>query len=154
MSPTREIPKLVQDLYGVVARLEELFPNRPFTPDGHLVGSIGEVIAAHRYALTLLTCSAECHDAISACGKSAQIKATQGKAIGLRQEPDYLTVLYLKKCGEFDEVYNGPGALPWSNAGKEQKNGQRQISVAKLKKLMVAVPLESRLPVTIPLREN
>ena len=41
-----EIPSLVQDLYSIVDRLEELFPGRRFTPDGHLVGSIGEVLAA------------------------------------------------------------------------------------------------------------
>ncbi len=41
-----EIPSLVQELYSIVDRLEELFPGRRFTPDGHLVGSIGEVLAA------------------------------------------------------------------------------------------------------------
>jgi len=41
-----EIPSLFQELYSIVDRLEELFPGRRFTPDGHLVGSIGEVLAA------------------------------------------------------------------------------------------------------------
>ena len=40
------IPSLVQELYSIVDRLDELFPGRRFTPDGHLVGSIGEVLAA------------------------------------------------------------------------------------------------------------
>ncbi|MBW8042608.1 MAG: hypothetical protein FVQ85_21795 [Planctomycetes bacterium] len=40
------IPSIVQELYSIVDRLEELFPGRRFTPDGHLVGSIGEVLAA------------------------------------------------------------------------------------------------------------
>lgn len=150
MSPVREVPKLMQDLYGVVARLEELFPGRPFTPDGHLVGSIGEVIAAHRYGLTLLNCSAECHDAKSSCGKSVQIKATQGKSIAMRDEPSYLIVLKLLKTGYCEEVYNGPGALPWRSAGAMQRNGQRSISLFTLKKLMAQVPSESRLPVLNP----
>ena len=35
------IPELVRDLYKLVAKFEALFPERKFTPDGHLVGSIG-----------------------------------------------------------------------------------------------------------------
>jgi len=40
------IPELVERLYAIVRRLEEKYPGRRFTPDGHLVGSLGEVIAA------------------------------------------------------------------------------------------------------------
>ena len=147
MSPTKEIPSLVQSLYGIVARLEELFPGRPFTPDGHLVGSIGEVIAAHRYGLTLLNCSSECHDAKSGCGKLVQIKATQGNKIAMRDEPSHLVVLKLIKTGYCEEIYNGPGELPWRAAGTMQRNGQRSISLSMLKKLMADVPINSRLSV-------
>ncbi|WP_155253486.1 DUF6998 domain-containing protein [Bradyrhizobium japonicum] len=42
------LPKPVTDIYRAVAELEALYPGRKFTPDGHLVGSIGEVIAAVR----------------------------------------------------------------------------------------------------------
>ncbi len=41
-----KLPEPVADIYRAVVRLEELYPGRKFTPDGHLVGSIGEVIAA------------------------------------------------------------------------------------------------------------
>lgn len=34
----------VADIYRAVAALEQLYPGRKFTPDGHLVGSMGEVI--------------------------------------------------------------------------------------------------------------
>lgn len=57
------VPELVRDLYKLVHRLEGLFPGRRFTLDGHLVGSLGEVMAAQRYALELLPASAEGHDA-------------------------------------------------------------------------------------------
>ena len=49
-----KIPQLIKRLYEIVAELESLYPGRKFTPDGHLVGSIGEVIAAHNYDLILL----------------------------------------------------------------------------------------------------
>ena len=64
--PVEKVPGLVGQLYELVAQLEGLFPGRRFTPDGHLVGSIGEVIAAHRYGLELLPHSAQGHDARSA----------------------------------------------------------------------------------------
>jgi hypothetical protein len=57
-----KIPSLVKRLYDLVGELQTLFPDRKFTPDGHLVGSLGEVLASHYYELKLLPCSAECHD--------------------------------------------------------------------------------------------
>jgi hypothetical protein len=52
------VPVLVREIYAIVAKLEATFPGRHFTPDGHLVGSLGEVLAAHFYGLELLPASA------------------------------------------------------------------------------------------------
>ena len=43
----------VQKLVEIVAELEAEFPGRHFTLDGHLVGSIGEVMAAYYYGIEL-----------------------------------------------------------------------------------------------------
>jgi hypothetical protein len=139
MEPIRRIPQLVRALYEVVGELEDLFPDRRFTPDGHLVGSIGEVLAAYYYSLYLLPASTEGHDALSEDGRRVQIKATQVKSIGLRSKPDHLLVIRILPNGEFEEVYNGPGDFPWEKAGKMQSNGQRQISLSKLSVLMSKV---------------
>lgn len=147
MSPTRQVTALVQEIYEIVNRLEQLFPGRPFTPDGHLVGSIGEVMAAHRYGLELLCCSAECHDALAPDGRKVQIKATQGKSVALRHEPEHLIVLRLHRTGEMSEIYNGPGVLPWSQSGKKQSNGQRSISLSRLQTLMRDVSKTDQVPV-------
>jgi hypothetical protein len=94
-----EVPRLVRELYRVVAEFEQLFKdtNRKFTPDGHLVGSIGEVLAAHKYGLKLYDGSHPLHDAESEDGRKVQIKATQGKKVGLRGEPEHLVVIYIDK---------------------------------------------------------
>jgi hypothetical protein len=42
-----KLPEPVAAVYREVAELESLY-SRKFTPDGHLVGSIGEVVAAER----------------------------------------------------------------------------------------------------------
>ena len=46
MDDFERIPELVSRLREVVTELENLFPGRRFPLDGHLVGSIGEVVAA------------------------------------------------------------------------------------------------------------
>ncbi|MGE4049461.1 MAG: hypothetical protein AB7F38_00215 [Piscinibacter sp.] len=141
-----KVPELVRKLYELVAEFETQFPGRAFTPDGHLVGSIGEVVAAHNYGLRLHSASSESHDATAPNGWLVQIKATQGKSVALRSEPHHLVVLLLHRSGDAEEVYNGPGAPVWAVCGAMQKNGQRPISVTKLRRIMQSVPLPERLP--------
>ena len=123
----------IKELYRITNELEKEYPGRKFTIDGHLVGSIGEVIVAEHYGLTLLRNSAETHDAVSVDGKYVRIKATQVKRISISSEPDYLIVIKLFSDGSWEEIYNGPGKPVWDNAGKMQKNGQRPISLSKLR---------------------
>jgi hypothetical protein len=146
MNPIDHVPDIVQRLYALVGELERHFPGRKFTPDGHLVGSLGEVLAAYYYDLELLTASTERHDARSREGRLVQVKATQGRTVALRSEPEHLLVLSLLRDGTVDEVYNGPGHLAWARIGAPQKNGQFPLSLSTLRKLMASVPDQSRLP--------
>ena len=132
----------IRELYKIAAELEEKYPGRRFTPDGHMVGSIGEVYAAEKYGLSLLEASSEKHDARSANGRLIQIKITQTDRVSIYSEPDYLIVMKMKHDGTIEEVYNGKGSAPWENAGKVQKNGQRSISLRKLVSLNAAVSSE------------
>ena len=129
----------IKELYRITTELERSYPGRKFTIDGHLVGSIGEVIVAEHYGLTLLCNSTETHDAVSSDGRNAQIKATQVNRIAISSEPDYLIVIKLFSDGSWEENYNGPGKPVWDHAGKIQKNGQRPISLSKLRSLMNSV---------------
>lgn len=141
-----ELPDLVRQLRGLVGQLEHLFPERRFTLDGHLLGSIGEVLAAQLYGLKLLPMSEPTHDAeTTTTGTPVQIKVTQGTRVALRAEPRHLLVLRLTDDGNATEVYNGPGAPAWSACGKMQDNGQRPISVSRLRQLMASVPAEHRI---------
>jgi len=144
--PIRSVPRILERLYAVVDDLENLFPGRHFTPDGHLVGSIGEVWAAYLYGIELSTASTPGLDGKALDGRYVEIKATQGRTIGLRYEPEHPIVLKLNRMGEPDEVFNGPGASAWDQAGKMQRNGQRSISVFRLRSLMTDVSQEQRLP--------
>ena len=144
-----EVPALLGSLYRIVDGLEALFPGRKFTPDGHLVGSIGEAVAARMFDLCLLPASTPEHDATTADRQTlVQIKLTQGKrGVALRAEPKHLLVLRLGPDLCVEMVYNRRGRAAWSAAGKMQRNGQRVISIVKLRDLNVVTPDEHRLPI-------
>lgn len=55
--------ELIKQLYSTVSELETIFPGRHFTPDGHMVGSIGECLVADAYGLELMTASNKGYDA-------------------------------------------------------------------------------------------
>ena len=55
----------VKALYQLVKEFEQMFPGRPFTPDGHMVGSIGECLVADAYNLELMPLSNKGYDALS-----------------------------------------------------------------------------------------
>ena len=130
------IQRLVPELFRITAELEAAAPGRHFTPDGHLVGSIGEVVAAARYGLTLTTASTKGVDAHDANGNTVEIKATTGsRSVALRgMEPtaQRLIVLQINPTGDAYEVYDGPATPAWAAAGKMQSNGQRAISLSRL----------------------
>lgn len=109
-----------------------MYPGRKFTPDGHLVGSIGEVVAAEALGLTLYPSSNPAHDAYDANGRNAQIKMTAGKSIAMYADCERLFVLKVLSPHEAEIVYDGSGSVAWENAGKICKNGQRSISLSKL----------------------
>src|SRR5437868_2228002 len=91
-SRTIALPPHVAAIYRAVDELSRMFPGRPFTPDGHMVGSIGEVIAARAFGLTLYPPSQATHDAFDDDG-DVQIKLTGGKCVSMYSCCDRLLVL-------------------------------------------------------------
>jgi hypothetical protein len=142
----QRLPELLKAIYAAVDELEVMFPGRHFTPDGHMIGSLGEALAQHHYRIELSAASAYCHDGVCE-GRQVQIKATQGTKVALSSEPQHLLVLQLKRDGSFTEQYNGPGTPVWELfAGKPRpKNGQYQVSLTTLQALMKTVDPSVRL---------
>lgn len=108
---------------------------RPFSPDGHLVGSLGEVLAADLLDLTLMPPSNEGYDAIDSQGHKVEIKATTRKSVSLSASgtrAERLVVVVLDDDGKGSIVYDGECDDAWAAAGKPQKNGQRAISLTRL----------------------
>jgi hypothetical protein len=144
-----KVLELVRGMLDSVKQLESLYPGRSFTLDGHLVGSIGEVLAAELYGLRLLPSSNPCHDATCPAGRNVQVKLTQRSREAIYEQPDHLIVLRVEPDGTVAEVYNGPGSLPWMSAGPIQKNGQRSVSITTLSKLNNAVASHDRVSIAV-----
>lgn len=140
-------PQLIRDIYRTVEELEAMFPGRHFTPDGHMVGSIGEAIAKHYYGVNLYSASYEGHDG-NIGARQVQVKATQRSGIDISSEPQYLLVFRLLPDGTFVEEYNGPGKLVWRLISHKPlpKNGQYRVSLSTLRKLLGEFSTDEVLP--------
>ncbi|MFQ1846320.1 DUF6998 domain-containing protein [Aeromonas veronii] len=143
----KRFQRLVQQLYSTVEELEKMFPGRHFTPDGHVVGSIGECLVADAYGLELMNASNKGYDALSPSGLQVEIKATQAKSVAFRSQPEHTIAIKILPNGTFEEIFNGPGNLVWQQFdGKPlPSNGQYQISLNKLKELNTQVDKSQRI---------
>lgn len=129
-----ELQQHITELYSLVKKLESLYPGRHFTPDGHMVGSIGECFVAEKYDLKLMPAANKGFDAVTESNIEVEIKATQRQRVAFREEPEHVIVVKIHHDGSIEEIYNGPGDIVWAQfAGKKlPRNGQFQISLTKL----------------------
>lgn len=139
---------LVKQLYSTVKSLEDMFKGRHFTPDGHMVGSLGECLVADAYGLKLAEASNKGFDAVAKDGRQVEIKATQANSVAFRCEPQHTIIIKINPDGTFKDVYNGPGSLVWDlfKGKKMPSNGQFQVSLTKLEQLNELVPDAERIP--------
>ena len=126
---------LVRRIFETCAELSRR-TSRSVTPDGHLVGSLGEIHAASILNLTLETQSNAGFDATDADGTRIEIKTTTRSSISLSAEgtlAERLVVVRLNpENGEAAIVFDGPANTAWQMAGPAQKNGQKRLSLTKL----------------------
>ena len=141
----QELQELIRKLYGLVLEMHTKFPHWKFTPDGRLVGDIGEALACYYFGLTPLDGNKKTHDAKTDSGCLVQIKTTQRNIVGLglkKRDFEHLIALKINSDGKADVIYNGSGNRVW----KELKNtNNTSISVQKLKSLNKEVPETERL---------
>jgi hypothetical protein len=142
----RELPRLIAKLYETVLELESLeeFKGRPFTPDGHLVGSIGEVVAAYVYGVRLERCSNPGFDGKLEDGRTVEIKLTGRDSVDISETTtgEYAACLICLKLDHrigFREVY--AGRFP-EDIVRERKMGKRGFASFTIKSLEKRNPSE------------
>lgn len=146
----RKIEEALKGLFSAVSMLQEAYPGKPFTPDGRLVGDIGEVVASLAYGLTLNNGLTKHHDAVTDDGRKVQIKTTFGTSLTfpVHHVPDYYLGIRMNRDGTFEEIYNGPGHLIQAELSgrKATKTGLHGGLMVMLKRINQLVPEADRIP--------
>ncbi|MCX6718420.1 MAG: hypothetical protein NTY81_02355 [Candidatus Staskawiczbacteria bacterium] len=120
---------------------------RKFTPDGRMVGDIGEVIAGVFYQIELHDVGRHDWDG-TYNGRNVQIKATSGDGTYLKEPPEdgfadgLLMVFQIdRESGEYKSIYNGDIQRVWEalNNLKIDRTGAKMIPLDRLKELQKSV---------------
>lgn len=127
---------------------------RNFTPDGRMVGDIGEVIASVFYRVNLHNVGRHDWDGTHN-SRNVQIKATSGDDTYLKEPPkdgfaDGLLMVFKidRETGEYDLIYNGDIQRVWDalNNVSTDRTGSKMISLNRLRELQKSVHPEDIIP--------
>ena len=139
--------KIIAQLYSIASELGKMFPGRKFTPDGHLVGSIGEAIATIEYGVKLHGHSYHGTDGVIN-GREVQIKATQRMSVAMKkpQQDDLLLVLKINSDGTWERIYDGDAQRVWDSLQdvKESYLREKVISLRRLRVIQKDVISDDR----------
>jgi len=140
MSQLDQLKEAIKDLYFSVAKLHSAFPDRRFTPDGRMVGDIGEAIAFLKFHVILDKKSKKHWDGyrIDLAGKECkvQVKTTQKDETYLKKPPHNgdLIVFKIYSNGNWKCYYNGSIMKIWKLL-KHKKPDSTGAKIIKLNKL-------------------
>ena len=142
--------KEIRAIYKAVESLNNRYPGRRFTPDGVLVGTLGEVLAEEKYDLKLLPPKTKAFDATDRKGRPVQIRCNQGDTTPIKKgaTKGMLLALKLLPNGTIQEIFNGPTSIAHrlTVGRKADSAGFVALSHNKLRKLMQSVPKSERVP--------
>ena len=136
--------QLIKQIYSAVDGLRKMFPNRRFTPDGRMVGDIGEVIGEYYYGIELHKSSTHKGSDGLVNGRHVQIKCTQKEETYLKGDQDLFLVIKIYPDGSWKEIYNGDYKRVWDKY-KKSKNDPL-VSLKKLSELNKSVREEDKIP--------
>ena len=139
--------KEVQAIYKAVRSLTKRY-GRKFTPDGVLVGTLGEVLAEEKYDLELLPPKTKDFDAVDCRGREVQIRCNQRNTTPIKNgaTKGMLLALKLLPDGSIREIFNGPASVAHqlTEGRKADASGFVGLSHNRLRKLMESVPQSKR----------
>jgi len=113
----------ITSLWKHVNELKAKYPkyaDRPFTVDGHLLGTLGEIYASEKFGLPLNKSGEKNYDATIG-GKNYQIKTTQTKKVGFKKplaDAELIIIQISKNTKELPKlsVYKVSGEyIKWNN---------------------------------------
>lgn len=142
MSQLNDLKRAIKHLYVTVKKLNSAFPDKPFTPDGRMVGDIGEAIAAIKFDVVIDKKLRRDWDGyrVDSYGNKheVQIKTTQKDETYLKKPPHEGELLVFKifKDGNYKCYYNGKIMRVWKSIKQKPDNtGAKFIKLNKLQQL-------------------
>ncbi len=118
----KKLKEGIRKMFAARVALNKAFPKKPFTPDGRMVGDIGEAIAEIYYRVKIDDKINKHWDGVRGSRK-VQVKATQKNAIYLARPPHEggLFVFKIHQTGEWDLIYNGSIMKVWKSLNKKRQ---------------------------------
>jgi hypothetical protein len=144
-----EIRRLSGEMKGAAA---ELKVKRHFTPDGRLLGDIGEVIAKIHWGVTLHGTQQEGQDGVcSVSGHSVEVKLrSKSSLIWVTKIPRILAVIYLSPVSyRWGVVCNGDGRILLQSAAYDEGKKHYVTDLSKLIAAQALLPPDS-LQLSVP----
>jgi len=143
---SQEFKMKIATIYSTANELGREFGIDTCTPDGHLLGAIGQIAAKIAFGLEFGSKETEHNATAIKDGKkvNVQVRSTGRGVIALREEPEHLIALNIASSGELKLLYNGPGKHVW-NLIKHQKNKQKYVSEYQMSDAQYRVQPEQKL---------
>jgi len=141
-------------LFAAQRTLKALAPEFKWAGLGNLLGDYGEFIATEVYGFTKAPSGSGGFDAITAEGKTVQVKANfAASQIGFRGVADLLLCLKIDSAGDWTEIYFGPFDAMKAVARFSARDNKHMVPISTLIKIKAggytivgAVVAESALP--------
>lgn len=144
---TADFKKKISKIYEISNELGRAYNIDRCTPDGHLLGAIGQIAAKIAYGLEFGSEMNE-HNCTWSDGTrriNVQVRSTGRGNIALREEPEHLIALSIFENGAIRLLYNGPGKHVWKRI-QHQKNSQKYASAKILQEAHAEVVKGDELP--------
>jgi len=151
-----ELPDEIRGLMEARNRLRDYYghPDLRFTPDGNLLGDLGEALAVELFGLELGRRCGPGVDGTAPDGRTVQVKVSASK-LGpafrrVETKAEHLLFFSLDFdacCGVVD--FNGPEVIA-TNLLTPGWSGQRSLSLNQIRRADTLVPEEARLPTRSP----
>ncbi|MBU4274724.1 hypothetical protein KKE19_02825 [Patescibacteria group bacterium] len=143
MGQIDQLKGAIRNLYKSVVELNNAFPERKFTPDGRMVGDMGEAIASLKFHVILDEKSKRdwdgCRINKNHKERKVQVKTTQKNETYLKKPPcdGDLLVFKINNDGGYECCYDGSIMKVWKSLKDKNPdiNGAKFIKLSKLKKL-------------------
>jgi hypothetical protein len=127
---------IIATMFSAQNALRELAPEFKWAGMGNVLGDFGEYICIESYNLTKAPEGSSGYDAVTADGKTVQIKANHASStVGFRGDADLLLVIRVESDGTVEEVYFGDFAAIRSQSSFSARDNKRTITVKKLRAL-------------------